>query len=125
MVAGLLRQMWRPRIAYQNGHVMFYLRAGQPFAVPVEIVEGFFVGQNPATLPSGRPSRYRTATLVARLSQRAVEWARRDVKPALGKWCDGYVTVFGTWCEPITEELPRRLNRRLKEVKSRHEARPL
>jgi hypothetical protein len=38
------------------------------------------------------------------------------VKPALGAWCDSYVTIRGTWCEPLNGELIRRLNRRLREV---------
>jgi hypothetical protein len=122
MAAALLRQMVRPRIAYQDGKVLFYLRSGRPFAVPVEIVEAFFVGQGPATFPGRLARHQRTFNLVARLSQRAAEWAHRDVKPALGKWCDSYVTISGAWCEPLTDELPRRLNRRLKEVKSCREA---
>jgi hypothetical protein len=117
MIAALVRHLWRPRIAFQDGHVLFFLRSGSPLAVPVHIVEAFFIGQGPATI-AGLPGHQRTATLVARLSQRAVEWARRDVKPALGKWCDGYITIFGTWCEPISEDLLRRLNHRLGEVKS-------
>jgi hypothetical protein len=116
-VAALLRQILRPRIAYANGHVLFHLRSGDPFAVPVHIVESFFVGQGPATLPGGIENRQQTANLIARLSQRATDWARRDVKPALGKWCDGYVTINGTWCEPLDDAVLRRLNRRLHEAK--------
>jgi hypothetical protein len=117
VVAALLQQLRRPRIAYQNDHVLFYLQAGQPFEVPVQIVEAFFIGQGPARLP-GVPSQPRAANLVVRLSQRAAEWADREVKPALGKWCGGYVTICGAWCEPLHDELLRRLNRRLHEVKS-------
>jgi hypothetical protein len=116
-VAALLRQIVRPRIAYGDGQVFFHLRSGKPFAVPVQIVESFFVGQGPATLPGGVQDRRQTANLVARLSQRETDWARRDVKPSLGKWCDGYVTINGTWCEPLDDVVLRRLNRRLHEVK--------
>jgi hypothetical protein len=55
--------------------------------------------------------------LIARLSQRHTEWASQKVRPSLGRWCDGYVTIRGTWCEPLNSELIRRINRRLKEVK--------
>ena len=58
-----------------------------------------------------------TVNLVARLSQRHTEWAQQEVKPALGSWCDGYVTIRGAWCEPLNGELIRKLNRRLKEIK--------
>jgi hypothetical protein len=124
IVAVLMRHLMRPRIAYRDGQVLFYLRSGAPFAVPVGAVEAFFIGQGTAALPGGWPTNQRTTTLVARLSQRDAEWARRDAKPALGKWCDGYVTIYGTWCEPINDDLPRRLNHRLKIVKSGQKAPP-
>ena len=113
----LIAQLQRPRVAYQDGHVLFYLRAGRPIAVSVGIVEAFFLGQGPATLPRGL-QRQESVNLVARISQRATDWARQEVKPSLGNWCDGYVTIRGTWCEPLGAELIRRLNRRLKEVKT-------
>jgi hypothetical protein len=97
--------------------VLFYLRASQPIAVPVGIIEAFFLGQGPASLPAGL-RRQESVNLVARISQRATDWARQQVKPSLGNWCDGYVTIHGTWCEPLGTELVRRLNRRLKEVKT-------
>ena len=114
----LIRQLRRPRIAYQGGHVLFYLRSREPIAVPAPIVEAFFLGQGPATLPAGIRPQDETVNLVARLSQRETEWARQEVKPALGQWCEGYVTIRGTWCEPLGTELIRRLNRRLKEVQT-------
>ena len=112
----LMNQLRRPRIAFCDGEVHFYLRGRRPIAVPVESVEAFFAGQGPAHLPavSNQPQ---TVNLVARLSQRHTEWARQEVKPALGSWCDGYVTIRGAWCEPLNGELIRKLNRRLKEVK--------
>jgi len=118
IVVMLLRQLRRPRIAYRNGQVLFYLQSGSPIAVPANIVEAFFVGQGPAMLPGGSQNKHQSMNLVARLSQREAEWARREVKPALGQWYDGYVTVRGTWCEPLVPELIRRLNRRLTKVKS-------
>jgi hypothetical protein len=68
---------------------------------------------------SNQPS---TVNLVARLSQRHTEWATQKVQPSLGKWDEGYVTIRGTWCEPLNGELIRWLNRRLKEVKDASEA---
>lgn len=115
LAIGLWLQWLRPRIAYRNGEVLFFLRARTPIGVPVEVVEAFFLGQGPAHLPvaSGKTE---AVNLVARLSQRAPEWTHQEVKPALGHWCDGYVTIRGTWCEPLTGEVIRRLNRRLSEV---------
>jgi hypothetical protein len=117
IVVALVRQIARPRIAFEQGHVLFYLRAGDPIAVPVEFVEAFFVGQGPADLPGGISPRQETANLVARLAQRASDWAQRDVKPALGNWCGGYITIRGMWCEPLNTDVVRRLNRHLTEAK--------
>ena len=117
IVAALLWQLRRPRVAYDNGSVLFYLRRGSPIAVPVEAVEAFFAGQGPAHLPvvTKQPQ---TVNLIARLSRRHPEWAEQQVKPALGNWSDGYATVRGSWCQPVDSELIRTLNRRLKEVKN-------
>jgi hypothetical protein len=113
----LLAVQWRrPRIAFEGNQVLFFLRSGRPIAVPVEIVESFFAGQSPAHLPAIK-NQPQTVNLIARLSQRHKEWAQQAVKPALGQWCDGYVTIRGTWCEPLDSDVIRRLNRRLKEVK--------
>jgi hypothetical protein len=116
-MGGLLLQLRRARIGYHGGHVLFFLSSGGPIGVPVAIVEAFFVGQGPATLPGGVGKQQQTYNLVARLSQRATDWAEREVKPALGQWCGGYVTIRGTWCEPLNDDVIRRLNRRLKEVR--------
>jgi hypothetical protein len=114
----LIRHLRRPRVSYGDGHVHFYLKSGLPIVVPVEVVEAFFLGQGSAKLPVGLCRQDETVNLVARLSQRHTQWAHQEVKPALGNWCEGYVTIRGTWCEPLNSELIRRLNRRLKEVKT-------
>jgi hypothetical protein len=117
LISYLVGQLRRPRVAYHDGEVQFYLRSGGPISVPVANVEAFFLGQSDAPLP-GALGRQQTANLVARISQRASKWLRQDVKPALGSWCNGYVTIRGTWCEPLGNELIRRLNRRLHEVQT-------
>jgi hypothetical protein len=121
MIGIMLNQLRKPRIGFGDGMVLFYLRVGQPIAVPVGIVESFFFGQGPAHLPA-MPQQPSTVNLVARLSQRHSEWASQKVQPSLGKWDEGYVTIRGTWCEPLDGELIRRLNRRLKEAKDATEA---
>ena len=113
---GLVRQLFQPRIAYHHGQVLFFLRAGGPISVPRYVVEAFFQGEGPAHLPGKSPPEAKSVNLIARLSQRETDWHQRDVKPALGCWAEGYITVRGTWCEPITEAVIRRLNRRLGEV---------
>jgi hypothetical protein len=116
LIGVVIRQLLRPRVSYANGKVQFYLRAGEPISVPVQVVEAFFLGQGPAYLPGTAEDSEETVNLVARISQKAEEWQRLEVKPALGRWCEGYVTIRGTWCEPLTNDVIRRLNRRLSEV---------
>jgi hypothetical protein len=120
IVSGILiARLRRPRIAYDDGSVLFYLRARAPVTVPIGIVEAFFLGQGPAELPGGFGQGEETVNLVARLAQRETDWASRDVEPALGRWCGGYITIRGTWCEPLGTAVIRRLNQRLKELQTR------
>jgi hypothetical protein len=116
LVATLLVQLRQARIAYEDGRVLFYLRGGAPLAVPVELVEAFFLGQGPLMLPGSKQRPNSTVNLVARISQRDPSFAERAVKPALGRWTESYVTIRGTWCEPLNGELIRRLNHRLRQV---------
>jgi hypothetical protein len=121
LILGLINQLRRPRIAYKDGFVLFNLRARAPVSVPVEVVEAFFLGQGPADLPPVDGKQPETVNLIARLSQKAPEWARVSVKPALGQWCESYVTIRGAWCEPLNGEVIRRLNRRLRELHEKGE----
>ncbi|MEQ8836108.1 MAG: hypothetical protein RID07_04815 [Lacipirellulaceae bacterium] len=116
LLIGLIGQLRRPRIAFQDRSVLFFLRARQPVAVPVEHVEAFFLGQGPTSLPTVAGKTAETVNLVARISQKAPEWAEDEVKQALGNWKEGYATIRGTWCEQLTTDVIRRLNSRLREV---------
>ena len=61
-------------------------------------------------------------TVVIRLAELPQDWADvPGIKPALGKWCGGYITIRGTWPEPLKcFHLVNGLNRRLAEVQSQH-----
>jgi hypothetical protein len=108
----------QPRLAYSDGRLLVYLRRLGPLAVPIDLVEAFLLGQGPSWLAGKKHGRTETTTLVIRLADRAVDWSHRDVDPVLGSWCDGYITIRGTWCEPLTLELVNRLNLRLHQVTS-------
>ncbi len=116
LVVALLIQLRRPRLAYHDGHLAVWLRSGPPVRVPIECVEGFLLGRAPSLLPGRRHQRSEAASLVIRIAESADEWRQREVKPQLGAWCDGYVTIRGTWCEPLSVALVNRLNERLAEV---------
>ncbi len=112
-------QMRQPRLAVQDRHLLVYARSGPPDRVPIEVVEGFLLGQGPSLLPGKRYARTETATFTIRLAESADQWAQREMHPSLGKWCGSYITIRGTWCEPLDLELVQRLNLRLAEVQGR------
>lgn len=116
----LMSAVWqarRPRLAYEAGLLLVYLRPHRPWRVPLDDVEGFLLGQGPSFLPGKRYAKAEVATLIVRLAERAEEWARIDIDPRLGTWCGHYITIRGTWCEPLSVELVNRLNARIAELK--------
>lgn len=98
-----------PRLAYEECHLLVYLRSTEPIRVPIELVECFFLGQT-ASMMKGNDEQSQTSTVVVRLAESADSWRQVDVKRALGQWCDGYITIRGTWCEPLNGEVMKRLN---------------
>jgi hypothetical protein len=120
LVLTFVVQARRPRLGYAGGHLAVYLRGARPIRVPIETVECFFLGQGPSWLPrlaGGTAwSSPETSTLIVRLAEAAPDWKHRDVRPWLGLWCESYITIRGTCCEPLSGDLVARLNRRLVEV---------
>jgi len=118
--SGLLWMMLLPRVAYRNGQVLFFLRLGRPIRVPIEAVEIFLVGQSTAGHgPKRDPAE--VANLLVRLADRQKEWHNCQVHSVLADWKDGYVTLRGTWCEPVSPTLLKKLNRRLAELRRARE----
>jgi hypothetical protein len=122
MLIGLAIMAFVPRVALTPDHMLVYLRGYQPYRVPLEVVECFFQGQGTAALKT--PAEARSTNVVVRLAERARDWHNRPVKRSLGEWKDGYITIRGTWCEPITETKLRSLNSDLARVKRQQKARP-
>jgi hypothetical protein len=116
LVVLLAPQMFRPRLAYADGEVLVYLRAGGPLRVPVEIVECFFLGAGVGQMPGEAGKEISLRNLVMRLAEKATDYHHRDVKAALGNWDGGYIIIHGAWCEPLRLEVVKRLNARLAEV---------
>ena len=132
VMALMLYALRQPRLAYEHGELLVYLTQAGPIRVSIDIVECFFGGQGPSFLsvPGAEDddSAPETATVVVRLAESAEDWKHVTVKPALGHWCDGYITVRGTWCEPLTSELVQGLNDRLvraqRQLRAREEKEP-
>ncbi|HZZ72914.1 MAG TPA: hypothetical protein VFE24_11735 [Pirellulales bacterium] len=110
----------RPILAYRPGELLVNLRAGKPHVVPIEIVEGFLLGRQ--ELDYGPTRRAQAKALTIKLADKASDWTKAEVHHSVGRWCGSYITVFGTWCEPLSIEFINKLNARLAEVKAEHEA---
>jgi hypothetical protein len=117
-VALLAWQSRQPRIAYEAGDLLLNLRSGAPIRLPVELVQCAFLGAGSTQLPGPGGREIRTSNLVMRLDEKATDWAEIMVKPALGRWSEGYITIQGAWCEPLTLDLVQHLNQRLHELKA-------
>lgn len=114
------RQWAIPRMARENNELLLFLGNRDPDRVPLEQVECFFLGQGPTALPAAMTGPaggdVETVTIVVRLAEAAKDWHHRETRRELAHWCDGYITLRGTWCEPITGELVKALNHRLVEA---------
>lgn len=114
LLAGML--LWRaksPVLAFEQGNLLLFLGAATPIAIPVQIVECFFTGQGDAILKDRAGKELEAATVILRIAESAKDWHHRDVPPGFAHWCEGYITLRGTWCEPIGPELLRALNQQL------------
>lgn len=118
----VVAQTRQPRLAVEAEHLLVYLRSGGPVRVPLDVVEGFLLGQGPSFLPGKRFANAEAATLIVRLANRAPEWAMIETDRRLGSWCGHYITIHGAWCEPLSVDLANRLNARLAEAKERLQA---
>jgi len=118
LLALIAFQMRLPRLAYCDGELFVYLAGGGPLRVPIEIVQCFFLGSGAGQIPGSKGSRIGVRNLTMRLDEKATDYHHRSVKPALGRWDDGYIVIHGAWCEPLDLALFGRLNARLASVKS-------
>jgi hypothetical protein len=111
-----------PRLAYENGELLVYMPPYMPARVPIQAVEVFFMGQGDGALPKLAGRETETQNIVVRLAESAEEWKHRRVAPPYGMWCESYITIRGSWCEPITPELMQRINNRMIEVQRERRA---
>ncbi|MCA9196440.1 MAG: hypothetical protein KDA87_02840 [Planctomycetales bacterium] len=112
-----VRKIYIARLSYSDGSLWVALSKGAPIAVPMDMVECVFLGQGPGQIVGldGEPTE--ASTLIVRIAESATEFHKREIDHQLGHWCDGYITVNGTWSEPITAEVAGRLNKTIVEIK--------
>jgi hypothetical protein len=117
LLLGLIAvQLKLPRLAYADRQLLVYVQSGGPVRVPVECVECFFFSSGRGQLPGPEGSKLPVRNLVMRIAEKATDYQHRNVKATLGRWDDGYVTIHGAWCEPLTLKVVQQLNARLAEA---------
>ena len=107
----------KDKIRCQPDTLQIHLGGFRAHRLPLEVVECFFMGQGPTELPAEYLRDTEAVNVVVRLAERASRWKQRDVHPLFGRWCDGYITIRGAWCEPLNQEVVERLNHRLADAK--------
>lgn len=120
LTALALLSLLQPRLQRDGDHLVVRLASGPPERLPLKDVEVFFFGQGPAMMgpradQPDEDQQDQTSNIVVRLADAATNLHQRDVDRRLGHWCDGYIVIRGTHCEPLSKELLTQLNRRLME----------
>lgn len=105
----------QPRLGYEKGELLVYMRRGEPWRVPIDLVECFFLGQFPAA-PEQAPGEVPAVAVIVRLAEKATDYHEREVQPALGRWHEGYITVRGNWSEPLSLERVKEMNAQLTRI---------
>ncbi|MBA4018800.1 MAG: hypothetical protein C0483_16655 [Pirellula sp.] len=115
LALALVLFMWsrRPRLAFDGRSLLLYIRNGSAIAVPIEFVEAFLLGKGPTYLSGKDDYKTEARTLIIRIAERAEEFAKLETNVRLAAWCGHYVTLRGTWTEPLDIDLVNRLNQRL------------
>ncbi|GIW93642.1 MAG: hypothetical protein KatS3mg110_1683 [Pirellulaceae bacterium] len=112
--------VWRtPLLVLDDRMLVVRMNWAVPEKIPIECVECFFLGEGQTELPASAGRTAKTRTVVVRLAEAARAHQERPVPHWLGRWKDGYITINGAWCEPITCQLLTAFNERLREVQRR------
>jgi hypothetical protein len=118
-LATLVAAAWFPRVAYADGQLFLYLRPVPPCRVPIEFVECFLQGEGPVQAGWQAADDLDVRNVAIRIAERAKDWQQVEIHSAIGHWCGGYITIRGTWCEPINARLLATLNEKLVAAKKR------
>jgi hypothetical protein len=106
----------RPRLAFDGRKLRIHIGTAQPALIPIELIEGFLLGKGPSYLSGKDDYKTETSTLIVRIAERAPEWEKVPTNVRVAAWCGHYVTLRGTWTEPLSVDVVNRLNQRLYEV---------
>lgn len=115
LLVAVVLAVWarRPRIGFDGRSLLLYVRNGSAIRVPIDLVEAFLMGKGPTYLSGKDDYKTEARTLIVRIAERAEEFAKLETNVRLAAWCGHYVTLRGTWTEPLDVDLVHRLNQRL------------
>lgn len=108
-----------PRLRLAGDRLLVRVAPWRRHDVPIDVVECFFLGSRlePPRVADGTVGGERVRTLVMRIAERATTHAAHPTFAPWGRWEEGSVTFDGRWCEPLSVDLVRRLNRALAAAK--------
>jgi hypothetical protein len=106
----------RARLAFDGRHLRINTGLPEPATIPIELIEGFFLGKGPAYLKGKDDYKTETSTLIVRVAERAPEWEKLPTDVRVAAWCGHHITLRGTWTEPLSVDVAHRLNQRLYDV---------
>lgn len=126
LLVAVLLAVWacRPRIGFDGRRLLLYIRNGSAIAVPIDLVEAFLMGKGPTYISGKDDYKTEARTLIIRIAERAEEFAKLETNVRLAAWCGHYVTLRGTWTEPLDIDLVNRLNQRLYDAQQKLKSSP-
>ncbi len=112
----LIRKMFLPRLGYRRGSLLVCLSRGGPIAVPIGLVECFFLSHTDTVFTGIAGLEAQISALIIRLDRTARDFNSRKTRARLGTWENGTITIRGTWCEPISDRVVTSLNAKLRQA---------
>ncbi len=91
-----------PAVVGRTGELWVRLAPAHSVRIPLEHVEAFLLQPGPALPWLG--DRVRAACLVVRLAEKAQPWSQQRRATWMAIWCGPYITLRGTWLEPLCVE---------------------
>ena len=106
-----------PRVELREGELWVRLHPVLRAQIPLEHVEAFLLNQGPAMPQEAVRDRALATNLVIRIAEKAEPWSQQRRATLLGIWCGPYITLRGTWLEPLSVQKINRLNELLYQAK--------
>ncbi len=113
-----------PRVELRGGELWLRLHPAHRVQIPLQHVEAFLLNQGPAMPQEKLRDKALATCLVVRVAEKAHPWSQQRMATLLAIWCGPYITLRGTWLEPLSVEKVNRLNELLYQAKQSLKAHP-